>query len=344
MAASLVDESDDERSDSVDMYQEFYGLRELPFELTANPKYLYLPPGHREALSTLEYGLSAAKAVTALIGEAGTGKTTLLKAALASERCRHVRAVYLNNPAMTRGEFLEVLARSLRLSSRAARSKAVFLEELERVVHEGRAGGQITALVVDEAQSLTTDLLEEIRLLGNMETAAEKLLPLVLVGQPALAMRLEEHELRQLKQRVALRCAIVPFSLPETAAYIAMRIKTVGGAASRLFTRDAVMLIHAYSAGIPRTISVICDNALVHGLALGRQPVGQEIIKDVCRDFCLQDRETDPSDGLPAPADANAQSERQDDSPSVKESGDEIEQHEQPAVQRRFNLFGARRP
>jgi general secretion pathway protein A len=327
------------------MYQEFYGLRELPFELTANPKYLYLPPGHREALSNLEYGLSAAKAVTALIGEAGTGKTTLLKAALASERCRQVRAVYLNNPAMTRGEFLEALARSLRLSPRAARSKAVLLEELERVIHEGRARGQITALVVDEAQSLSTDLLEEIRLLGNMETAAEKLLPLVLVGQPALATRLEEHDLQQLKQRVALRCAIVPFTLSETAAYIAIRIKTAGGAAIRLFTRDAVMLIYAYSGGIPRTISVICDNALVHGLALGRQPVGQEIVKDVCRDFCLRHRETDRSGGLPAVADANTQSERHDDSPPpMEQASDEIEQHDQPALQRRFNLFGTRRP
>ena len=334
-----------ERLLATGMYQEFYGLRELPFELTANPKYLYLPPGHREALSNLEYGLSAAKAVTALIGEAGTGKTTLLKAALASERCRHLRAVYLNNPAMTRGEFLEALARTLKLSPRAARSKAILLEELERLVHEGRAGGQITALVIDEAQSLSTDLLEEIRLLGNMETAVEKLLPLVLVGQPALGRRLDEHELRQLKQRVALRCAVAPFTLSETAAYIAIRIKRAGGSAIRLSTRDAVIRIHAYSGGIPRTISVICDNALVHGLALGRQPVGQEIVEEVCRDFCLQHHEADQSGGFTGEADPENVSERHDDSPSPAEQGtDEVDQHDQTAVPRRFNLFGTRRP
>ena len=154
------------------MYQEFYGLRELPFELTANPRYLYLSPGHREALSNLQYGLSAAKAVTVLIGEAGTGKTTLLHAALSSERCQRVRAVHVNNPAMTRCEFLETLARSLRLSAEAAKSKAVLLEELESALRDGRSRGQVTALVVDEAQSLSTDLLEEVRLLGNIETPA----------------------------------------------------------------------------------------------------------------------------------------------------------------------------
>ena len=121
------------------MYLEFYGLRELPFELTSNPKYLYLTPRHLEALSNLQYGLSAAKSVTVLIGEAGTGKTTLLKAALASDRCRQVRCVYLNNPALTRGEFIEMLARSFGLSSQAARSKAVLLEDLESALLERRS-------------------------------------------------------------------------------------------------------------------------------------------------------------------------------------------------------------
>jgi general secretion pathway protein A len=267
------------------MYQDYYGLRELPFELTPNPKYLYLTPRHLEALSNLQYGLSAAKAVTVLIGEAGTGKTTLLRAALGSERCRNVRCVYLSNPVLTRGEFLVTIARALGLSADAAQSKALLLEELERALLEGRSRGEITAVVVDEAQSLSTELLEEIRLLANIETDSEKLLPLVLVGQPDLARRLEDRELRQLKQRVALRCEIAPLSLTETATYIANRIETAGGVAARLFTREAVMRIHALSGGIPRTISVICDNALLHGLALGRQPVGEELVLEVCRDF-----------------------------------------------------------
>jgi type II secretory pathway predicted ATPase ExeA len=180
------------------MYQRFYGLRELPFELTPNPRYLYLTPRHREALSNLQYGLSSAKATTLLIGEAGTGKTTLLKGALESDRCRHVRPIYLNNPALTRGEFLETLADRFGLSAQAAQSKAVLLNELERTLHERRARGEITALVIDEAQSLSNELLEEVRLLANIETATEKLLPLILAGQPELAARLEDPSLRQL--------------------------------------------------------------------------------------------------------------------------------------------------
>ena len=270
------------------MYQRFYGLRELPFELTSNPKYLFFSARHREALSNLEYGLSSAKAVTVLIGEAGTGKTTLLRAALQSEMCRNVRCIYLNNPALSRDEFIEMLASRFELGPEAARSKTVLLDQLEKSLRDRRARGDITALVIDEAQSLSLELLEEVRLLANIETPAEKLLPLVLAGQPELADRLNDPTLRQLKQRVALRCEIAPLELPETAAYIASRIKTAGGEASRLFTREAVVLIHEFSRGIPRTISVICDNALLGGLALERQPVDRGIVSEVCRDFDLR--------------------------------------------------------
>ncbi len=270
------------------MYQRFYGLRELPFELTANPKYLFFSARHREALSNLEYGLSTAKAVTVLIGEAGTGKTTLLRAALQSEQCRSVRCVYLNNPALTRDEFIEMLANRFNFGPEAARSKTVLLEQLERTLRERRSKGEITALVIDEAQSLSFELLEEVRLLANIETPSEKLLPLVLSGQPELAERLNDPALRQLKQRVALRCEIKPLDLSETAAYIASRIRTAGGEASKLFTREAVVLIHEFSRGIPRTISVMCDNALLGGMALGRHPVDREIVNEVCRDFDLR--------------------------------------------------------
>jgi general secretion pathway protein A len=269
------------------MYQQYYGLRELPFELTPNPRYLFLTKQHREALSTLVYGLSSGKGVTALIGEAGTGKTTLLHAALQSEHCRHVTCVYLMNPALTRNEFIEILSVQFGLSAHAARSKAGLLQELDAILRERRTRGQMTALLIDEAQSLSTELLEEIRLLANSETANEKLLSLVLAGQPELRDRLNEKELRQLKQRVTLRCEIQPFSLQETAAYIASRIRTAGGEAARLFTREAVMLIHERSGGIPRTISVMCDNALLTGFGMARQPVDYEMVLEVARDFDL---------------------------------------------------------
>jgi general secretion pathway protein A len=269
------------------MYQRFYGLRERPFELTSNARYLFLPPSHREALSTLQYGLFSAKPLTVIIGEAGTGKTTLLCAALASERCSNVECVYLHNPTLTRDEFIEWLANRLELSQRAAQSKAALLDDLERELTNRRAQGKVTALVVDEAQSLSRELLEEIRLLANNETATDKLLPVVLAGQLALRDRLNEPSLRQLKQRVALRCELPPLTLEETGTYIATRIKIAGGEASRLFTREAVMLIHDRSEGIPRTINVICDNALVTGYAAGRRPVDRAIAQDVARDFDL---------------------------------------------------------
>jgi len=317
------------------MYNSFYGLRESPFELTSDPRFLWLTPRHREALSNLEYGLSSAKAVTVLTGDAGTGKTTLLKTALQSDVCRGVRAVYLNNPTLSRSEFVEILAQRLNLSAEASRSKATLLQELEHVLLERRTRGVITALVVDEAQSLTTDILEEIRLLANIETPAHKLLPLVLVGQPELAERLEDTTLRQLKQRVALRCQIAPFSLQETAAYVSSRIKTAGGQAVTLFTREAVMLIQEHSGGIPRLINVICDNALVSGMALGRRPVDREIVVEVCRDFWLRaNSEAQPRDiagdvrDEPPAAVEGALTE-----PSVPESGPE-------SSRRRFTILG----
>ena len=270
------------------MYETHFGLRELPFQLTPNPKYLFLTAQYREALSTLQYGLFSSKPITVLIGQAGTGKTTLLHTALQSDRCSDVRCVYLNNPTMSRAEFVELLAGRFGLSDHAAESKAALLAELEHVLRERRERGLITALVIDEAQSLTDELLEEIRLLANIENATEKLLPLVLAGQPQLRDRLNDPALMQLKQRVTLRCEVAPFNVPETAAYIATRIRTAGGDATRMFTRDAVMLIHEHAGGIPRTISVMCDNALLTCFGLGLHTVNEKMVQEVVRDFDLK--------------------------------------------------------
>lgn len=329
------------------MYLRFFGLRELPFELTPNPKYVYLTASHREALANLQYGLSTAKAVTVLIGEAGTGKTTLIRTALESDACRQTRCVHLTNPGLTRAEFIETLARSFGLGADAAASKATLLTELERVLRERRARGEITALVVDEAQCLTDELLEEVRLLANIETATEKLLPLVLAGQPELASRLNETGLRQLKQRVALRCVIAPLALSETAAFMASRIRTAGGDASRLFTREAVTLIHQCSRGIPRTISVLCDNALLSGFAAGRQPVGRDLVLEVTRDFDLRAPST-PDAGESTPAGVSSSPVL----PAVSQQVDVMEPVRREAGQsdggiangterRRFRLFGS---
>jgi general secretion pathway protein A len=323
------------------MYQRFYGLRELPFELTTNPRFLFLTPRQREALSNLQYGVCSAKPLTVMLGEAGTGKTTLLRAVLESEQCRHVRWVCLNNPVLTPEDFVKTLAARFELSAEAAASKATFLEELERVLRERRSRGEVTVLVVDEAQSLSRDLLEEIRLLANMETSEDKLLLVILAGQPEFAERLNDPALRQLKQRVALRCEIAAFELPETGAYIASRVRTAGGESARLFTREAVMAIHDYSRGIPRTINVICDNALLSGFALGRQPVGRQIVLDVIRDFDLRredavDRQTAEDAEMADPASSAGSPDSIDEEASSGASAD-------PAGRpKRFAFFGAR--
>src|SRR6185436_18494314 len=246
---------------------------------------------HREALCNLEYGLSSAKPITVLIGEAGTGKSTLLRAALASDLCRHVTCVFLANPTLTRAEFLETLASRFELGAGAG-SKASLLGGLESVIRRRHARHEITALVIDEAQALPTEILEEIRLLANMETPTQKLLPVVLAGQPELAARLNEPGLRQLKQRIALRCELKPLDLPDTAAYIASRIRTAGGDPANIFTREAVTLIHEPSRGLPRVISVICDNALTSGFALDQRPVDGDVVREVCRDFDLESANT----------------------------------------------------
>lgn len=326
------------------MYQRFYGLRQLPFEITPNPKFLFLTPRYREALSNLHYGLCSAKSITVLVGEAGTGKTTLLRAAFESEQCRHIRWISLNNPILSREDFVKTLATRFELGPEAADSKATFLEGLERVLRERRSRGEITALVVDEAQSLSNDLLEEVRLLANIETPTEKLLPLILAGQPEFALKLNDPALRQLKQRVALRCEIAPFELSETAAYMASRVRTAGGESSRLFTREAVIAIHEHSEGIPRTINVICDNALLTGFAVGRQPIGRELVMDVVRDFDLRrNEENQPrtaawSDAETGPSEQSEPSPESVDGPEA--SRELFQKQDRP---RRFAFFGAAR-
>jgi len=267
------------------MYEAFFGLRERPFDLTPNPRFLLMTERHREALTTLEYGLTARTGIALLSGEAGTGKTTIVHAALQSQQVRQSRAVYLNNPALTRDEFIEFLAIGFSLSAAAATSKTRCLAEMTEVLASRHASGTMSALVIDEAQGLSDDLLEEVRLLANIESASEKLLSIVLAGQPEIADRLNQPSLRQLKQRIGLRCSLAALTPSETAAYIAARLRIAGGDESQVFTDDAVATIHDRARGIPRTISVIADNALVTAFAMDQRPVDRNVVLEVCRDF-----------------------------------------------------------
>jgi general secretion pathway protein A len=274
------------------MYQQFFGLRERPFGLTSNLRYLLLTPKHQEALDNLEYGLTGGDGITLLLGEAGTGKTTLLRKVLKEHlQCPLVnppRCAYLNNPRLRPYELFDFVAHAFQLSPEAARSKSRFLRELECNLAGHREKGILSVLVVDEAQSLPDDLLEELRLLANIETETEKLLRIVLAGQPGLGDRLNDASLRQLKQRIGLRCMLPALDLRETAAYIGHRLALAGGDPARCFSRDAVMTIYERSRGIPRTINVISDNALLSGFAADQRPVGPEIVLEVCRDFDVE--------------------------------------------------------
>jgi type II secretory pathway predicted ATPase ExeA len=277
------------------LYAEFYGLTDGPFELTPNPRYLVLTSRQREALSHLQYAMASSKGFMLMLGEAGTGKTTLVRAALEGLGARARRYVLVNNPTLNRTEFYELLARGFGLSPEAATSKTRFLSELRHDAEARFAVGSLTGLIIDEAQSMPHELLEEIRLLGNIETATTKLLNVVLCGQPELGARLNDASLRQLKQRIALRCQLQPLTLEETAGYISTRLRIAGGAPGDIFNREAVIAIFEASRGIPRSINVLCDNALISGFAAQAKPVTETVVAELCEDFDLGAKPSGPA-------------------------------------------------
>jgi general secretion pathway protein A len=291
----------DEVVDATDLpgapvYASFYGLKEAPFDLTPNPTFLFLTPRQREALSNIRYGLSTAKGFVLVLGDAGTGKTTMLHTAISELDDTPSRYVLLSNPTLSREEFYEFLAREFELSAESRTSKTTFLSELKEQVESRFEQGGVTGLIIDEAQSMPHTLLEEVRLLGNIETRTTKLLNIVLSGQPELANRLNEPSLRQLKQRIALRCELRPLTLTEMAAYVAGRLRIAGGSPANIFTEEAITGIFEASGGIPRTINVLCENALISGFAAQLKPATRRIVQDVCRDFDVASRASSPAE------------------------------------------------
>jgi type II secretory pathway predicted ATPase ExeA len=277
------------------MYKAFFGLRERPFDLTSDPRFLFLSKGHREALSLLHYGISGDKGITLLTGEAGTGKTTVLRAACQQQPEVAVQTLQLFNPLVSPRELQEFIVQELRLHPSVVDTKIGFIRTLHQTLHERRARGRFTALVIDEAQAVTDELFEELRMLGNLESSAGRLLSIVLTGQPELAQRLAQPHLRAFKQRIALRTSLAPFTVRETAGYVATRVQCSGGSAARLFTGPAVEAVHRASRGIARSISVICDNALIAAYAMEQPTVTDVIVREVCADLDLE-----PGPALPA--------------------------------------------
>jgi general secretion pathway protein A len=247
------------------MYLNFYGLREVPFGPTPDPKFLYQSARHREALAQLIYGVQERKGFIVLTGEIGTGKTTLLRTLL--ERIdRETPVAYVHNSALDIDGLLEYMLQDWGVKSTAA-TQAQRLFELNEFLIDQHRKGTSPILVVDEAQNLSTATLEAVRLLSNFETTRQKLMQILLVGQPELRDTLNQPELRQLKQRIGLRCHIGPLSPEETRLYIRHRLRVAGADDAGIFTDAAVQRITDYSRGIPRVINIVCDHCLLSGYA-----------------------------------------------------------------------------
>jgi general secretion pathway protein A len=277
------------------MYRSFYNLTRNPFEVSPDPYFFYPTPRHNEALALLNYGVLRRKGFVVVTGEVGTGKTLLVRCLLDSLALHKVAFAYIYNPILTVQSFLEQVVTDLGLPA-AARSKSEVLSRLNNYLMVRSRDDLTTALVVDEAQLLSWDLLEEIRLLTNLETTQHKLLQIVLAGQPELDGKLDSHQLRQLKQRVGLRCNLLPLELKEVEGYIHRRLELAGanGKDHQIFSKEAIETIYLVSKGIPRLINTLCENSLMLGYGLQQKQITPAIVREVAADYRL-DQSVPPS-------------------------------------------------
>jgi general secretion pathway protein A len=267
------------------MYKNYFGFGDLPFRVTPQPHFFYSNPVYREALATLRYGIEARKGFIVITGEVGTGKTTLLKLLLRSaESVIHTAFVF--NPKLDFTGLIRFILKDLGMHP-LSNDKYMLMEQLNDYLIQQLQMGHIVALLIDEAQQLSDGVLEELRLLSNFETEKEKLIQIVLMGQPELEQRLNRPKLRQLKQRVALHCRLAPLESSEIRQYIDLRLSTVGYEGVELFEAKAIERIAFYSKGIPRLINVICDNALLIAYGASKRKVSAEIIEEAASDLQL---------------------------------------------------------
>ena len=268
------------------MYLEYYGLTQAPFEMTPDPSFLYMGEAHREGLATLVYGVRSGKGFVLLTGEVGMGKTTLLHALL-SQLDPSTPSAFIFNPRLEPLDFFRVLCAELGMEV-DCRSKAEYLLVLNRFLIEQLEKGVPTPLlIVDEAQNLSPEMLEEVRLLSNLETPTSKLIQIMLVGQPELTELLARSELRQLRQRIALRHDLRPFDASETSQYINGRLSRAGLTGKSIFKKNAIRRIHEVTGGIPRLINSVCDSALLTGFSRDERVIGANSISEVASDLDL---------------------------------------------------------
>jgi general secretion pathway protein A len=283
------------------MYRKFFNLQTSPFGTSPDPRFLYMMPHTREALAGLEYGISERKGFTVLTGEVGTGKTTLLRSALGSLGQRRVSTSFVFNPLLDPLDFLEFVLTDFGLTPNS-RTKSGMLLQLNRWLIERYRMQETCVVVVDEAQNLSWELLEEIRLLTNLESSSEKLLQIVLSGQPELEEKLRHPSVRQLRQRIFLWCRTQSLTAEQTGEYIAERLR-IAGTTNTIFSPEAVELIYTYSRGIPRTINLICEHSLILGYVEQIQVIPASLIAHVAADLELDIPSylSQPGDGLHSP-------------------------------------------
>lgn len=270
------------------MYNRFYNLRRNPFEITPDPSFLFPTSRHNEALAVLYYGVRRRKGFVVMTGEVGTGKTLLVRSLLHLLRGKNVVYAYVFNSRLNSLDFMQYISGDLGLEI-AGKSKGELLLEFGKFLVARHQRQLSTVLVVDEAHHLSAEVLEEIRLLTNLETAQEKLLQILLIGQPELEEKLNLPELRQLKQRIALRARLEALDWEETCGYVQRRLKMAGASSQGdpIFPQETVGEIYRYSRGIPRLINTICENALITAYARQLHSVPIDIIGEVAKDFRL---------------------------------------------------------
>jgi general secretion pathway protein A len=261
------------------MYTDFFGLQKLPFNLTPDPAFLYLPPKHRQALAGLTYAILERKGFAVLTGDAGTGKTTLINSVLSRLPAGRVESSFILNPTLTASEFLEIVMLDFDIPDVPA-SKAQRLWKLQEFLAQVHHQNRYAVLVIDEAHKLSLEVLEEIRLLGNYESASEKFLQILFLGQTELDDLLNRRDLRQLKQRIGLRLYIDPLTPAEVQQYIRVRWGKAGAKEPPPFSQDALALIAQLSQGIPRLINSLCDSSLLAAFGDESAFVGANYVRD----------------------------------------------------------------
>lgn len=270
------------------MYKSFFGLKENPFNVNPDPRYLLLTKQIEEALTGLMYGIQTKKGFITLTGEVGTGKTTLVNRLLDWLHHRRARTAFLFNSRMNSSQLFDFILSEFEIKC-DSKSKSQQLMSLNHWLLDRYRMGETVVLIIDEAQNLTFPVLEEIRLLTNLETATEKLLQIVLSGQPELEDKLKLPELRQLRQRIMLRCKTGPLTKEQTYEYIHERLRIAGANATPIFSHQAMDTVHLYSLGVPRVINLLCEHSLVNAYADQQRPIGPKIVEEVAREFQLDE-------------------------------------------------------